>query len=155
MKGKACVASDVVSSERFMALSEGARLLYFYLCFSVDADGVIKNAFTAKCLAGAGDAELQELLQSRFLYSVGGAGEGVYLLAHQWLHNVKNNRDAPAAEWAEYIEESFALRRYEYIPREEADFSRADTLTYERFRYEHDRGKGRGGASAPEPAQLP
>lgn len=143
MKAKTCIASDVVSSERFMSLSEDARLLYFYLCFAVDSDGVIKNTFSAKCCAGAGKEELSELLENRFIYSLEDIDRGVYLLAHQWLHNSKNNRDAPAAEWAEYINDNFALLRYEYIPLQEADLTRSDTLTYEQFRYDHDRSKKR------------
>ena len=87
MAKKRMFAADVVGSNAFANLPIRAQLLYFKLGTlpAVDDDGVIANVKLTMAALGAKNADLDALLDARFLMRCGKDGR-LYIFKH-WLIN--------------------------------------------------------------------
>ena len=61
-------AKSVVLADKFLALSAKTRCLYFTLGMSADDDGFVGNPKSVCRLCGAGERELQTLLEQGYVY---------------------------------------------------------------------------------------
>ena len=61
-------AKSVVLADQFLALSPKTRCLYFALGMSADDDGFVGNPKSICRLCGAGERELQTLLEKGYVY---------------------------------------------------------------------------------------
>lgn len=136
-KNKTCIAHSVVASDVFCEMHEATRLLYLYLCFEANTDGVIEGTRAALAYSGAQKDSLDELIGAGFLFPL---KNGAYLLAHQWVSNNLDRRDAPPSEWYGYICKHFKVagtvtgRKVScvYVPANSSETENA--MSYEAFR---------------------
>lgn len=67
VKGSSRMISDaIISSGRFLKLSDKAKVLYMYLIVRTDDEGAVE-AYPAMILVGAGTEELNELVSKNFV----------------------------------------------------------------------------------------
>ena len=67
VKGSSRMISDaIISSGRFLKLSDKAKVLYMYLIVRTDDEGAVE-AYPAMILVGAGSEELEELVSKNFV----------------------------------------------------------------------------------------
>lgn len=89
---KRCFSRKVLEREDFLELSPIARLLYVYLNLQSDDDGLVGGVNTAMFFAGASRDELQQLLDSGYIFQAG----KVYVIRDFWLNNtMRTDRHKP------------------------------------------------------------
>ena len=87
MKAKACFASSVCSSDKFVSMPEEAQVLYFQLCFEADADGAITGIERISRSFGYGKEEIDKLTETGLLVWP----LGVPFIADWWVNNRVDN----------------------------------------------------------------
>lgn len=83
MAKRRCISIDVYESERFLDLSDRAKVLYTQLILRGDDEGVVINPRTAMRLCGACEDSLQELTDAQLLLLVG----EIMVVKHWYVHN--------------------------------------------------------------------
>jgi len=81
---------DVVQSDRFLDLSVGARLLYFYFGMNADDDGIVGNPKTTMRLSGCNDIDFDDLISEGFIIRF---DSGAIAITHWHISNaIQNDR---------------------------------------------------------------
>lgn len=75
---------DIVSSDQFLDMGQGAQVLYFHLAMRADDDGFV-NPKSIMRMLGIADDELKVLLAKRFLLPF---ESGVVVVKHWLIHNL-------------------------------------------------------------------
>ena len=90
MADRRMFAMTIMDSDAFLDLPLSSQALYVHLCMRADDDGFLNNAKKIQRMVGANDADLQELLEKRFLISF---PSGVVVIKHWRMHNyIKKDR---------------------------------------------------------------
>lgn len=76
---------DIVESDAFMSLSDGAKVLYFYLCMNADDDGFCNCPRKIMTSCGAKDDDMKLLIAKKFILWFDGAG--ISVIKHWRIHN--------------------------------------------------------------------
>lgn len=76
---------DIVESDAFMSLSDGAKVLYFYLCMNADDDGFCNCPRKIMISCGAKDDDMKLLIAKKFILWFDGAG--ISVIKHWRIHN--------------------------------------------------------------------
>lgn len=83
MRKYALVASAVVASEEFLALSYAAQALYTQILCETETNGEVVNIARVVRATGIGSEALEELYANGFLLRVA----GTTVVRHQWVNN--------------------------------------------------------------------
>lgn len=90
MADRRMFAMTIMDSDAFLDLPLSSQALYVHLCMRADDDGFLNNAKKIQRMVGADEADLQELLERRFLISF---PSGVVVIKHWRMHNyIKKDR---------------------------------------------------------------
>ena len=84
MARKRMLNSEFVNSDAFLFLPLSTQALYFHLNLNADDDGFIGNPKMIARMIGASEADLQELIEKRFLLQFEG---GEVVIKHWRIHN--------------------------------------------------------------------
>jgi len=76
---------DIVESDAFMSLSDGAKVLYFYLCLNSDDDGFCNCPRKIMTGCGAKDDDMRLLIAKKFVFTF--PDIGVAVIKHWRIHN--------------------------------------------------------------------
>jgi len=77
-------STDIVSSDPFLDMGQGAQVLYFHLAMRADDDGFV-NPKSIMRMLGIADDELKVLLAKRFILPF---ESGVVVIKHWLVHNL-------------------------------------------------------------------
>ena len=90
MADRRMFAMTIMDSDAFLDLPLSSQALYVHLCMRADDDGFLNNTKKIQRMVGADEADLQELLERRFLISF---PSGVVVIKHWRMHNyIKKDR---------------------------------------------------------------
>lgn len=78
-------STDIVTSDAFLDMGQGAQVLYFHLAMRADDDGFIGSPKMIMRVLGVADDELKVLLAKRFLLRF---DNGVVVIKHWLIHNL-------------------------------------------------------------------
>lgn len=76
---------EIVESDTFMSLSDGAKVLYFYLCLNSDDNGFCNCPREIMTKCGAKDDDMRLLISKKFVSTFPDVG-GV-VINHWHIHN--------------------------------------------------------------------
>lgn len=90
MADRRMFAMTIMDSDAFLDLPLSSQALYVHLCMRADDDGFLNNAKKIQRMVGADEADLQELLEKRFIIAF---PSGVVVIKHWRMHNyIKKDR---------------------------------------------------------------
>ena len=84
MADRRMFAMTIMDSDAFLDLPLSSQALYVHLCMRADDDGFLNNAKKIQRMVEADEADLQELLEKRFLIAF---PSGVVVIKHWRMHN--------------------------------------------------------------------
>ena len=80
---------EILESDKFLELSNSAKILYFYLCLGADDDGINAKKKKTEAMTETTKEAYNELLSSGFIYDI----DDVSIVKHWKLHNqIKRDR---------------------------------------------------------------
>ena len=93
MADKRMFSASVIVSDKFIDMSASARALYFDFCIRADDEGFITSPKMIARSTGAGEPEIQELIDSGFIIRF---DDGNIVITHWLVHNrIKQSRITP------------------------------------------------------------
>ena len=93
MADKRMFSASVIVSDKFIDMSASARALYFDFCIRADDEGFITSPKMIARSTGAGEPEIQELIDSGFIIRF---DDGMIVITHWLVHNrIKQSRITP------------------------------------------------------------
>ena len=84
MSNRRMFSSEIVSSDNFLDMGQGAQVLYFHLAMRADDDGFVSPKSVMRMI-GIADDELKVLLAKRFILPF---ESGVVVIKHWLIHNL-------------------------------------------------------------------
>ncbi len=84
MAERRMISKKVVCTDRFLALTEKAQLLYYYLVLEADDDGFVGNPRAVFCLCGANKRSLALLIEKGYVEYF---DSGVLAITHWKMQN--------------------------------------------------------------------
>lgn len=117
MANKRMFSREIMESDRFVNLSQSARLLYVYINLNADDDGFTGRTRAIEYLANADDSDLQELIEADFIIRF---DTGVIVVTDWKTHNtIQKDRYKETA----YLDEKNMLVDGKKYKRKEMGFS--------------------------------
>lgn len=125
MAEKRMFSRAIVRSDAFCSMSQGAQLLYYHAAMDADDDGAIGAMRVAMADAGATQADLDELLASKFILRVG----RVYVVKHWKLMNKLRTDRYHISTWSDELSLLEVKEDGSYRLIDDADATRSAVVT--------------------------
>lgn len=84
MAERRMINKSVVSNDKFMNMSHGAQMLYFYMMFRADDDGFVGDSRLVCKALGYKKSHMMELIQNQYVFFF---PSGVAVIMHWRMHN--------------------------------------------------------------------